>query len=370
MEKIKSKRADLLVGFALALMVWAVFGQTVKYEFVNYDDDVYVYENPIVLQGFTSENIKQIFSPEKRGGYYPLTMFSFMLDREIHGMDAGGFHLGNVLLHMATSIALFLVLRSMTGSLWRSAFVAAIFAIHPLRAESVAWVTERKDVLSGLFFMLTLGAYGYYTRRPFSIIRYLSVCLFFALGLLAKPMLITLPFLLLLLDVWPLCRFENSPAAAGRKRLFTRIIIEKIPLFLFSVLAGTMTLGSHAKLENTLIPLQWRIGNALVSYIVYIKQIVWPSGLAALYPWIPPPFWQIIVSLFLLGTISLIVLPLRRKYPYLFTGWLWYLGMLVPVIGITRVLLGAAHADRFTYLPQIGLYIILAWGVSDLSAWW
>ncbi len=363
----KPKQARLAICLLLAMLVWVVFGQTRQYGFVNYDDDAYVYENPIVQNGLTPEGVKEVFTSEMRGIHYPLTMLSFMLDREFQGMEPGGFHLTNVLLHAATAIALFLVLLNMTGALWRSAFVAALFAIHPLRVESVVWITERKDVLSGLFFMLTIAAYLGYARRPFSIARHALVCLFLALGLLAKPMLATTPFVLLLLDFWPLKRWRGEGGCR-------RILLEKIPLLLLSALSVAMTMGSHAALDPHSdigsVPILWRVGNALVSYVAYLRQMVWPTGLVPHYPHpgAALPLWQIGGAALLLAVISLTALHQRKNRPWLLVGWLWYLGMLFPVIGITHILGEAARADRFTYLPQIGLYLSLIWLAAEWLA--
>ena len=363
-EKIRSDKAALWVCLALALMVWAVFGQTLRHEFV-YDSIAYVCENPDISQGLNPSGVAQAFRGTYVANWHPITMLSYLLDYELYGLNPAGYHGTNVFLHAVTAIALFLVLRAMTGSLWCSAFVAAVFAIHPLRVESVAWVAERKDVLSGLFFMLTLGAYFHYVRRPFSAGRYALVALFFTLGLMSKPMLVTLPFVLFLLDFWPLDRL----GPVGVKKL----ILEKVPLFLLVAAFCAVTIWAQqtALMPNEKIALPWRIGNAVVSYAVYIKQMVFPSGLAVLYPHRGADIhlWQIAISLVVLASISLAVLAGGRKRPYLPIGWLWYLGMLVPVIGILQVG-GQAHADRYTYLPQIGLSLLLTWGVTDLTAGW
>jgi tetratricopeptide (TPR) repeat protein len=252
----------------------------------------------------------------------------------------------------------------MTGSLWRSAFVAALFAVHPLRVESVVWIAERKDVLSGLFFMLTLGAYLRYVRRPFSVARYSLVLLLFLLGLLSKSMLVTLPFVLLLLDYWPLKRFQTSEAG----RPVIRLVLEKIPLLLLSAVFCGIAIWAQgraiASIEVMSIP--WRIGNALLSYVTYMKQLLLPTGLAVLYPVHRESLslGSVGFSLILLAGITAIVLRELKKRPYLLTGWFWYLGMLVPVIGLLQV--GSqAHADRYTYLPQIGLGILIAWRAGD-----
>ena len=363
----------------LAAITFAVFGQTLRYEFVNFDDGLYVYENPVVQKGLTREGIVLAFTHVYASNWHPLTMMSHMLDCRLYGLNAGGHHLTNVLLHTASVILLFLVLRRMTGFLWRSAFVAAMFAIHPLRVESVAWVAERKDVLSGLFFMLTLWAYVRYVRHPFSLDRYMSVVFLFTLGLLSKPMMVTLPFVLLLLDYWPLNRFAPptpAPAVTGNGDSLKnhsvpwRLIIEKIPLL---ALTGATCVATMVFQKDFIVPLPLtlRIGNAVVFYVVYLRQMLCPSGLAVLYPFTigDVGISEVALSLVLLAGISTGVFVLRRRRPYLLTGWLWYLGMLVPVIGVVHVGL-VARADRFTYLPQIGLYLLLTWAAADLCAGW
>ena len=346
----------------LTAITFAVFGQTRSYEFVNYDDDAYVYENPVVQKGLTGEGFRWALTHGGIGHWHPLTWLSHMLDCQLYGLNAGGHHLTNVLLHTAAAILLFLVLRQMTGAVWRSAFVAAVFAIHPLRAESVAWVAERKDVLSAFFFMLTLGAYVGYVRHPSSKARYGAVVLLFALGLLSKNMLVTTPFVLLLLDYWPLNRF-----ASFTPRAFGRLVAEKIPLFLLTVGSCVVTALVHEKTTDAQLPAGLRMGNAAVSYVTYIWQMIHPSGLACLYP--NPtkslPLWQVGGALAMLLVISGVVWASRKTHPYLVCGWLWYLGMMIPVIGIVQISF-YAHADRYTYLPQIGLYLLLTWAAADL----
>ena len=355
-------------GFLL-LAVALVFGQTVRHDFVNYDDNAYVYENPQVAGGLTAHGIAWAFTSFHVSNWHPLTWLSHMLDCQFYGLHAGGHHLTNVLLHAATAILLFLVLRRMTGDLWPSAFVAAVFAIHPLRAESVAWVAERKDVLSGLFFMLTLGAYAGYARRPFSLGRYLTVVLLFALGLMAKPMLVTLPFVLLLLDYWPLGRI--GPHRRTGISSFRRVVVEKIPLLALTAAScvATVIAQGTAVIAIDVIPLPSRIANALVSYVAYMGQLFYPAGLAVLYPHPEGglPIWKVAASSLVLAGISAAALVWRRRFPYLFVGWFWYVGMLVPVIGLVQVGLHAM-ADRYTYLPQIGLCIAVTWGVAQLAA--
>ena len=363
-DRLRSGIAPVLLCLVLAAMVWAVFGQTLGHEFVNFDDRHYVHGNPAVEQGLTPEGLRMAFTESYVGIWLPLTMLTYQLDYELAGMNPGAFLRTNVVLHTLSTLALFLLLRSMTGSLWESAFVAALFAIHPLRAESVAWISERKDVLSGLFFMLTLGAYTRYARQT-SPGRYLLVLLLFALGLLSKPMLVTLPCVLLLLDFWPLNRFETP----GAKKL----ILEKTPFFLLSVVFCAISVWTqrHTATVDAEVTFLWRVANAAVSYAVYIRQTLAPFGLAALYPHpgTALPLREVSASFILLLLITLAVIPSWKKKPWLLTGWLWYLGMLVPVIGIKQVGIHA-HADRYTYLPQIGLFIMIAWGAAERSKPW
>ena len=383
---------NLIAGIcvALAIIVWMVFGQTSEFSFVNFDDDIDVYQNSAVIHGLTPGDVALAFSchatdspssPSNYGTWYPLTRLSHMLDWQFYGANAGGHHVTNVVLHAITAILLFLVLYKMTAAMWRSAFVAAVFAIHPLRAESVAWVTGRKDVLSGLFFMLTLWAYLGYVRHPRSLSRYLLTLFLAALGLMSKPILVTLPFILLLLDYWPLKRWgakprgpgpesavQNPPAASETSVL--RLIAEKVPFLLLSlatfipgILAGHPGSGASEK-----FPFILRIENALVSYVAYIRQLFYPAKLAVLYPFPKQglPLLEVAGALTLLIIVSLAVLYLWRKRPYLLVGWLWYLIMLGPAIGLLQV--GEhARADRFTYLSQIGLCVLLTWLVADLS---
>jgi tetratricopeptide (TPR) repeat protein len=375
-----SRRTILGICIFLAVITLAVFGRTLRYEFINFDDDVYVYNNPTVAAGVTLQGIVQAFLHGGSGtwDWVPLTTISHMLDCQFYGLNAGGHHLTNVLLHAASAILLFLVLRQMTGAVCRSAFVAAVFAIHPLRVESVAWVTERKDVLSGLFFMLTLWAYVRHVRRPGSFINYAMVALLFALGLMSKAMLVTLPFVLLLLDYWPLNRFSPLTPVEPTGWLKdlsipARLMVEKIPLLLLSmtVCAFTVQALGPATPSPEKFPFLLRVGNALISYVTYVGQMFYPAGLAAFYPYPTHelPLWKIIAAFVLLTAVSLGVFIWRQKRHCLLVGWLWYLGMLVPVIGLVQA--GAqAHADRFTYLPQIGLYLMAAWMLAELSTRW
>ena len=356
------------IGIFLVLAVLAVFGQTAGFGFVNYDDGKYVYENPVVQKGLTWQGALWASTYGGIGHWHPLTWLTHMADWQMYGSWAGGPHLTHVALHAVTTVLLFLLLRKMTGALWRSAFVAAVFAVHPLRAESVAWIAERKDVLSGMFFMLTLWAYLYYVRQP-SRGRYAVMAVLFGLGLLSKNMLVTLPLVLLLLDWWPLERF---PISNFQFPIFLRLLKEKIPLLLLSAGSCVATALVPEQVEDIdRVSFLARVGNALVSYVVYLRQMIFPAGLANPYPNIPngPPKWEVVLAFVLLPAISAVVLVCRKKRPFLLTGWLWYLGMLVPTIGLVQISY-YAHADRYTYLPEIGLAIAGTWAVADWSAGW
>src|SRR5215467_1068857 len=275
--------ADLLVCLGLVAVTLAVFGQTLTHDFVNFDDHVYVYENPLIIRGLSTEGIIGAFTQTHARNWHPLTTLSHMLDCQLYGLNAGGHHLTNVILHTISVLLLFLVLKQMTDALWRSAFVAALFAIHPLHVESVAWIAERKDVLSGVFFMLTLGVYAWFTRKP-SALRYLLVALLFALGLMSKPMLVTLPCVLLLLDYWPLGRLGGEEASIGKR--LRRLITEKLPFFALSGFSCIATLIAQRQDPRAIdqLPFIWRLENAFVTYVTYIWQMLWPVRLAVFYP--------------------------------------------------------------------------------------
>ena len=364
--------AAIVCGLLL-LAVAVVFGQTVRHDFVNFDDNRYVYDNPQVTDGLTIHGIAWAFTQSHRCNWHPLTWMSHMLDCQLFGLWPGGHHLTNVLLHAAAAILLFLVLRQMTGRRWPSAFVAVLFAIHPVHVESVAWVAERKDVLSGLFLMLTLGAYCAYVRRPFSLLRYLAVVLLFALGLMAKPMLVTLPVVLLLLDFWPLRRFRSGIDGDVKPSSVRTLLIEKIPLAALAVgsCAVTLLVQGEAIAVGQRVSIPSRLANALVSYVAYLGQFFWPRGLAVFYPHPGDSLsaWAMGGAFVLLLGISAAAVLWSRRCPFLLVGWLWYLVMLLPVIGLVQV--GEqAMADRYTYLTQIGLTISLVWGAAEVSRSW
>ena len=360
------QRINGLICILLVGIVWIVFGQTLGHEFINYDDHEYVYENPRVMSGLSLGGIGWAFTHVHSSNWHPLTTISHMLDCSLFGLQPWGHHFTNVLLHSGAAIFLFLALLELTDARWASAFVAALFAIHPLRVESVAWIAERKDVLSGLFFMLILWRYAVYARarRPTSR-QYVLIVVLFALGLMCKPTLVTVPFLLLLLDYWPLRRIPEKS--------LRDLVIEKIPFFVLSAASCIATVLAQEKTINTLdeFSLGSRIGNAMVSYIAYIGQMIWPAGLAVFYPY-PEGGWTVLQSIpafLVLVIISAAFFIGRKKYPYLLGGWLWFLGMLIPMIGIVQVG-NQTRADRYTYLAQIGLYLLLTWSAVELLTKW
>jgi Tfp pilus assembly protein PilF len=358
-------RITIAVCILLTAIIWIVFGQTLGHDFVNFDDDRYVYENPEVSRGLTLGGFKWVLTHSHASLWHPLTTLSHMADCQIYGLKAGGHHFTNVVLHNIGAVLLFLVFRAMTGCIWRSAFVAAIFAVHPMRVESVAWIAERKDVLSGVFFMLTLGAYLRYVRAP-NISRYVTVSIFLACGLMSKATFVTVPLVLLLLDYWPLQRANDFPA-------WRRMIIEKIPLFALSAAASVATMFAQtvtmASLEQ--LPLLPRLKNAAVSLIAYIRQMFWPTDLAVFYPHPHDQLniWIIVAAAVLIIAITVVAILVRQKHPAVFVGWFWYLLLLVPVLGIVQVGL-QARADRFTYLPHIGMTMLLTWTCADLTQQW
>jgi protein O-mannosyl-transferase len=352
-----SRHTPLIVAALLAVLVLFVFAQVRRHDFLNYDDPIYVTANPVVQRGLTADGIGWAFR-SLDFNWHPVTWISHMLDVELFGLDPGRHHLMSVFIHLASVVLLFFVLHRMTGFLARSAFVAALFAIHPLHVESVAWLSERKDVLSALFLMLTLWMYADYARTR-SKAKYVLALLFFILGLMSKGMLVTLPFVLLLLDYWPLKRFDAEPR--------TRLIVEKIPFFALIVPSIAMTVIAQRAVGAvaTSHPLPTRLANAITSYGAYLWKSVWPAGLAIPYPWRTSisPLAVGIAAIALLA-ITAYVFVNREKNRALFTGWFWFVGMLVPVIGLIQI--GSqSMADRYTYLPHIGLFIAVVWVIAD-----
>jgi len=368
-----------VVCFLLTAITAAVYAQVYKHKFIHLDDPVYVTQNKNVQQGLTRENVVWAFTTGHASNYHPLTWLSLMLDYHLFGLNSGAFHLTNLLLHLANTILLFLLLCSITASLWRSAMVAFLFAMHPMHVESVAWVAERKDVLSTFFWMLTILAYTKFVGKK-SILWYLLTLFAIILGLLAKPMLVTLPCVLLLLDYWPLRRLfnavatptgKNKKSSGWQKLIPLPVLLEKVPLFAIAAASCVITFivqqkgGAVRSLD--IVPIACRITNALVSYMLYIIKMIWPAKLAIFYP----HFGKLLITPAIAAAaagilISLAVFYLRR-FRYLTVGWLWYLGTLIPVIGLVQV--GRqSMADRYSYIPFIGLFIMVVWGIADLLA--
>jgi protein O-mannosyl-transferase len=398
-DTIKKGRFLLSVCLLLALVTLAVFWRVTDHEFVIYDDGEYVVKNAQVQAGLTIQGVKWAFTTFS-ANWHPLTWLSHMLDCQLFGLNPAGHHGMSLFFHIANTLLLFLVLCRMTKALWRSAFVAALFALHPLHVESVAWVAERKDVLSAFFFMLTMGAYVRYVERP-DIRRYIPLLVFFVLGLMSKPMLVTLPFVLLLLDYWPLGRLDSakpdvsdtgrkkrkaaqapSPAAAQRKqagirhrwRVIRALVWEKVPLFAFSAVSSVITFYCQQKGGTMVlfyaVPLDARVGNALVSYVVYLGKMIWPQNLAVFYPHpVVQPVWHVLGAALVLVAITILAIRGAKRFPWCAVGWLWFLGTLVPVIGLVQVGM-QAMADRYTYIPFIGLFIVVAWGIPEFLKTW
>lgn len=361
-----------LVALALAGMTCVVFARALFNGFIeHYDDSKYVLENPAVRSGLTWDGLLYAFTDQCVANWHPLTMLSHMLDCELYGVRPFGHHLTNVILHAVNTALLFVVLHRMTGALWRSALVAALFSVHPLHVQSVAHVAQRKDVLSTLFWLLTMWAYVRYAAQP-AIRRYIWVSLFFVLGLLSKPMLVSLPIVLLLMDYWPLNRFSGKAKSGGHRFSGLRpCLLEKLPLIGCSVISCAVTVviqGAYGAVSGANItPLPFRARNAVLSYVAYIRMTLWPSGLAAHYPFpLEFPLWKVAGAALLLATLTWLCLIYLRNRPYWAVGWLWYVLTLVPVIGLVQV--GSqAIADRYTYIPLIGLFIIAAWAAADAA---
>ena len=377
-----TKRQDLYISLLLLLLTALVYWPVTQHEFINYDDHLYVTDNPVVQEGLTLEGVQWAFRSCQASNWHPITWLSHMLDCSLFYLYPGGHHLTNLLFHLANTVLLFQFLQRLTGARWRCAFVAALFAWHPLHVESVAWVAERKDVLSTFFLILSLWAYVRYTEQP-GARRYLLVLGLFALGLMSKPMLVTLPCLLLLLDYWPLGRLraliplsprplppglETCPASRRAIHSAGFLLMEKTPFFVLSFLSCLVTLwaqhksGALKSLEA--VPFVSRSLNAIISYAGYLWKMVWPADLAVFYPLTERSLSALIASTLVLAAISFIVWRCRRQHPYLLVGWLWYLGVLVPVIGLVQVG-GQSMADRYTYIPLIGLFIMISWGLAE-----
>ena len=369
-ERLHKHRNSLLC-ILLAIATLAVYWPVHNNEFIHYyDDGTYITENPEVFTGLSRQNIKWAFTTGYASNWHPLTWLSHQLDSSLFAENAGAHHLVNVLFHIANTILLLVVLNCMTRRFWPSAFVAALFALHPLHVESVAWAAERKDVLSALFWLLTMLAYARYAERP-SAARYVVTLLFFVLGILSKPMLVTLPFVLLLLDYWPLERFGNPKLVRQPVGKFSirNLLLEKLPFIFLSAISSVVTFIVQKKGgAMSVVQFKDRIANAIISYLTYIGKMFWPARLAVIYPYPASsdlPTRAVIYAIILI-LITVLLLYYGRRHKYLLVGWLWYLGTLVPVIGIIQVGV-QAMADRYTYVPLIGLFVIIAFGAADLA---
>jgi tetratricopeptide (TPR) repeat protein len=364
----------------LIILILGVYWSVQNYEFINFDDYMYITKNSHVQAGFTLDEFRWAFSTKYFGLWNPLVWLSFMFDFQLFGFNAGGYHWTNVIIHLVNIILLFFLLRNLTGAVWRSAFVAALFAIHPINVESVAWISERKNVLSTLFWILTMLFYVWYVKKP-NWKRYLPVFIIFALGLMSKPMLVTLPFVLLLIDYWPLNRTAintqnetniQTTFKAGKEKL-NFLILEKVPLCILSASSICIMYYLHqstsaSQFERSIgIVFTQRIGNAIFSYMMYLKKLFWPTDLYIPYLYLNIPVWQIFLSAIILIIITFFVCKYFKKYPYLPVGWFWYLGTLVPVIGFIPI--GEqTMADRYAYITFIGLFIMIAWGAEQISS--
>ncbi|MGA2262028.1 MAG: tetratricopeptide repeat protein [Acidobacteriota bacterium] len=358
-EPARKPIAAVWICFVLLITIFAVYSQVRTFDFVNYDDPDYVTDNPHVRNGLTADGAAWAFTTTFAANWFPITWLSHMLDVQFFGLQSGWHHLINVLIHALSTVLLFALLKRMTGALWSSAFVAFVFGLHPLHVESVAWIAERKDALCGLFWLLTLWAYVKYIDRP-GTFRYASMLLMFCCGLMSKPMIITLPLVALLLDVWPLRRFQARAL---------RAILEKLPLLSLAVAVSFVAYlvqkhgGAISSLDE--LPLTLRLQNALISYLAYIAKFFWPTNLAMFYPYPAElTMWKAVAAGLALAGITAVVLFSISRRPYLAVGWLWYLITLAPVIGIVQIGL-QSRADRYTYVPMIGISIMLAWGLPD-----
>jgi protein O-mannosyl-transferase len=362
--------SSLAVCAALAVVTLLLYAPMLRHGFVNYDDPDYITGNAHVTVGLTWTNIVWAFQSGHAANWHPLTWISHMVDCQLFGLNPAGHHLTNLLFHIANTLLLFLLLENMTGAIWRSFFVAALFAWHPLHVESVAWASERKDVLSAFFWILTLLAYSQFVnlskfQSSKSKVFYVLAIFLFACGLMSKPMVVTLPFVLLLLDFWPLQRIQISNF---KYHNLAKSVLEKIPFFALSLASCLITyrVQSGALWSSTALSFNFRLANALMSYTRYISKIFWPSDLALIYPY--PHFWPLagVLSVAaLLALLSAIFIFQAKRFPYLPVGWFWFLGTLIPAIGLVQVGV-QSMADRYTYLPGIGIFIVAVWGTNDL----
>ncbi len=370
-KKNNFRKQMLIVYVVLTLATLAVFWQVRSFDFVNFDDNTYILMNDNIMSGLTLQGVCWAFSTFDADFWHPLTRLSLMLDYQLYGLNAGGYHMTNVALHLLTTLLLFWLFNRMTGSVWRSAFVAAVFALHPLHVETVAWITKRKDVLCAFFGMFTLCLYILYKEKP-DVKRYLLVLCFFFLALMSKSMAVTLPFVMILLDYWPLglLRFQRGESNALLKQF-----IEKIPFFILSAIFSVITIYARPYLKTLSQDrdfysylLTSRLANAPIAFITYLEKTFWPRDMAVYYPFsLQVPFWQFLCSVILILCISMIVVRVMKRLPFLFVGWFWYFITILPVIGIMQVS-SRAQSDNYTYIPSIGIFIMVAWGIPLLMS--
>lgn len=390
-------RYEILICLFIIITTLAVYWQLRNHEFINLDDAIYI-ENNYVKKGISLDGIKWAFSFKFKESTYwhPLTWLSLMLDYHLYGSDSGMHHFNSLIFHIVNSLLLFLVFNRMTGELWKSAFIAAIFALHPLNVESVAWATQRPNILSTMFWMLSMLAYIDYIKHT-DLFRYLLALFVFIIGLMAKPAIVTLPFVFLLLDYWPLGRIQypsnvripiaNAENLGKNQMIHTRqclasinsmihsnirLFLEKIPFFIFSGISVFITISGKGWVVSTeMIPMKLRITNSLVSYMSYIGKMIWPFNLSVYYPYPKSiPVWQSIGAAFVLFCLTFLIILAIKSKPYLTTGWLWFIGTIVPLMGLVQTGLQPAIADRYAYVSFIGLYIMLAWGIPELLHRW
>ncbi len=364
----------MMIILVLSMLTLAIYWQVQRFNFINYDDNMYVTQNNHVKSGINLQSVFSSFTDIKTANWHPLTMLSHMLDWQLFGNKAGGHHWTSVIIHILNTILLFLLLNRLTGALWRSALVAALFAVHPINVESVAWVAERKNVLSTFFWFLTMLFYVWYAEKP-GWKRYLPVILCFALGLMSKPMLVTLPFALLLMDYWPFNRTEidtsyneDRQSVQVRKAGWKFLIAEKIPLFVLTGIFSAITMHAQQSVGAVVsidsLPFHLRVQNAIASYGIYIQKMFWPLDLSVFYPRYNIAGWELLMILLFLVFLSLLIIRYYQKKPYLLVGWLWFLGIMVPVIGFVQVG-DQAMADRYAYVPFIGLFVMVVWYSYD-----
>ena len=361
-----SRKQSILVILIIIAMVLYIYWPVQDYGFIYFDDDVYVTQNIHLQSGITTDGLRWAFTTTYFGLWNPLTWLSLMLDYRIFGLNAGGYHWTNVILHILNAVLLFFLLRILTGTVWRSAFVAALFAVHPINVESVAWIAERKNVLSTFFWMTTMLCYVWYAKRP-GWKRYVPVLISFAMGLMSKPMLVTLPFVLLLIDYWPLNRTAIAiEETTGhplnlKKEKISFLIMEKIPLFILSAIVIFLTIGAPRTDQTIYTTFAWRMGNVVFSYVAYLKNLFSPLDLHVYYLSLSVPFWKLFACAVFLIFVTIFVCRYFKRHPYLPVGWFWYLGTFVPVIGFIQI---ADHtmADRYAYVPFIGIFMMIAWG--------